>query len=135
MPDLLLDKELATFLDAQAFTDSDSVQAVVRAGIELPTPDFHITVLLESGPPPTTIVGETNSFTVRVRHLKAEEANLQMRAVFRVLHEYQGRVGSLAVGRIQASAGPVQLGRTQQEGSGKGRYVVSQTFTAITEQF
>lgn len=132
---LLLEQEVRDLLDAQAFIDTDSVQATVRAGLELPTPDFAITVLLESGPPPTTIVGETNSFTVRVRHPRAQEANLQMRAVFKVLQEFQGRAGALAVGRIQASAGPVQLGREAQQGSGRGRYVVSQTFTAITEQF
>lgn len=132
---LLLDKELATYLDSLNFTDSDSVSAVVYAGMELPTPDFAITVLLESGPPPTTIVGETNAFTVRVRHPSAEEANLLMRDVFKALQEFEGRAGALSIGRIQAGATPVQIGRDEQRDKGQGRWRVQQAFTAITDQF
>ncbi|MCP4251067.1 MAG: hypothetical protein GY778_28855 [bacterium] len=132
---LLLDKEIAVLLGDQNFTDDDAQVATVRAGIEPATPDFTISVLLESGFPPTKQIGERNSFTVRVRHSKAEEANEQMRSVFKFLQEFSGRAGAIPVGRITANAGPVQLGRDEAPGRGQGRWVVSQTFTAITDQF
>ncbi len=134
-PQILLDKELAVFIDAQAFTDDAGVQAVVYSAMEQPTPDFTITVVLESGPAPQRLAGEINSFVVRVRHRSAEEAAQQMRAVFKLLHEFAGRAGALPIGRITASAGAIPLGRDDQRSTGQGRWIVQQTFTATTEQF
>lgn len=128
----LFTREVRDLIEAQGFQDSASNTPVFWVGMEQLNPDFAVTVVPESGNPPNRRIGEFHSFSVRVRHTNAEEANLLLRRIFEFLQEFQGRLGSSptwAVGRITADATPVQLGRDR--GAKQGRWRVQQTYTAI----
>ena len=129
----LFENEIKDLIEAQGFTDSDTNTPTYFLGMEKKLPDFSVTIIPESGAPGTRRISEFPSFSVRVRHTSAFEANLFLRRVFEFLQEFQGRLGSSPtwpVARIQADATPVQVGRDRN--GRQGRHRVTQTFSAIT---
>lgn len=129
----LFEKVIKDFIQSQGFTDSFAATPVYFIAMEKPNPDFSVTIIPESAPSGTRRISEFPSFSVRVRHSKAAEANLFQRRIFELLQEFQGRLGTnptWPVARIQANATPVQLGRDRD--GRQGRWRVQQTFNAIT---
>lgn len=129
----LFEKEIQLLIAAQGFTDGNTATPTFYVGMEKEKPDFTVSILPESGNPGTRRISEFPSFTVRVRHTNAQEANLFLRRVFEFLQEFQGRLGSSPtwpVASIRADATPVQVGRDRN--GRQGRHRVQQTFSAIT---
>lgn len=129
----LFESEIRDLIQAQGFTDSNAATPKYYVGMEQKTPDFSCTIIPESGNPGTRRISEFPSFTVRVRHTNAQEANLFLRRIFEFLQEFQGRLGTdptWPVAQIRADATPVQVGRDRD--GRQGRWRVSQTFSAIT---
>jgi hypothetical protein len=128
----LIEEAIASVIDAAGIVDSSSTPATVLIGIEpdgINTPDFTITIVPESGLPPTRRISIFFGFSVFVRHPKGLEAQKVVAELFDLLQEYQGRPLSVPIARITANAGPVQLGRDGN--GGQGRWRVSQSYTAI----
>lgn len=132
---MFISQRIRDLLEAQGFVDTDALAPTWYVGVELPEPDFTVTILPGQGEAPTRALGEQPQFTVRVRHELGDEANIMVRRIFQFLQEFQGRLGSpvLPVARIFANTTPVQLGR-DGAGSRGGRWVVTQTYTAILRQ-
>lgn len=129
----LFEQEVKDLIEAQAFTDGASNVPTYFLAMEQEDSDFAVTVLPESGNPGTRRISEFPSFSVRVRHRNAAEANLFLRRIFEFLQEFQGRLGSSPtwpVAQIRADATPVQIGRDRD--GRQGRWRVTQTFSAIT---
>ncbi len=129
----LFEKEIKDLIVAQGLTDSATNIPTYFIGMEQKDPSFAVTILPESGNPGTRRISEFPSFSVRVRHSNAAEANLFLRLIFEFLQEFQGRLGSnptWPVARIRADATPVQIGRDRD--GRQGRWRVVQTFSAIT---
>lgn len=129
----LFEQEIKNLLVAQGFQDSSANIPTYFIAMEQPEPNFAVTVVPESGNPGTKRLSEFPSFSVRVRHTNAAEANLLLRRIFEFLQEFQGRLGTTPtwpVASIQADATPVQLGRDRD--GRQGRWRVQQTYSAIT---
>jgi hypothetical protein len=129
----LFEKEIKDLIAAQGFQDSSANTPSYFIAMEQKDPAFAVTVIPESGNPGTKRISEFPSFSVRVRHTNAAEANLFLRRIFEFLQEYQGRLGTSPtwpVARISADATPVQIGRDRD--GRQGRWRVQQTFNAIT---
>ena len=102
-----------------------------------PKQDNSITVLLDGGGPPITVIGEEQAITIRTKrggNARATDALAKAKEIHTLLHEFQGNKRTIPIGQITANFMPIPLGLDQDTTKG-GRFIVTQTFTVLTRRF
>ena len=127
---------LDTLRGFRLYDDADTAKRNIYVGEEPPEGDDVVTVIIEGGAPPisgSAPVGRRPGFTVRSRSLSYETAMEIAHEVHKILDYFEGVVHAVPFFRILANFEPIPLGRDRDEAG--GRWTMSQTFSATTENF
>lgn len=149
-----LERALADYISAQLgyglYDHADPAQRVLFLVMQPPVPVLEappadagettaalaVTVFPDGGPAPQSVMAETYTVTVQVRHPQYEVATAEARRVHDLLHENggmgvrpgrQGRFGQVRVATIRADFPATFIGR--DDASRGGRAITSQSFT------
>lgn len=97
--------------------------------------DDTITVFADGGGSGQRQLTETHALTIRTRNVDDQVATEEASRIDKALHDTQGLFGTIRVGRVIRDTPPIPLGWDESDVGHKGRWIVTQSYTALVKRF